>query len=86
MKFLKNGHNHMKWNVAKEAIDNHTMDSVAVCRDMIITRSTTVGRYGIVYRGEECGTLENGEFTADRDLSPTTKLVTMRLAEEGIID
>lgn len=83
IRYLKRGPNHMSWPTAKESLDSGAMISVAVCRDMIVTR--VKDGYGIIYRGEPVGKIINGEYEADNDFSPTNKLVAMRLMQEGII-
>ena len=83
--YLLRGPNYLSWLAAREALDKGVMRSVAVCRDMILEFDGP-SKYKVIYRGEHAGVLENGEYTAQNDMSPVTKLVVHRLAEEGIID
>lgn len=82
--YLLKGPNHISWDAAKQALDSKLARSVAVCRDLIFTR--VKDGYDIIYRGDPAGKLNfELEYTAENDFSPTTKLVVMRLAQEGII-
>lgn len=86
VRYLKTGPNHMDWPSAKKALDKLLCASVAVARDLILL-STDEGNYGVVYRGEHVGHVTvTGEFHASTDLAPSTKLVNIRLMEEGVID
>lgn len=82
--YILNGPNHLSWDKAKEVLDKRVASDVAVCRDMIVTRVKD-GEYKIIYRGEDAGVVNHGEYTAANDFSPTTKLVYRRLVEEGIV-
>ena len=83
MYFLKRGPNHMTWKAAEEALVKGVVNSVAVCRDLILTR--VKDGFGVVYRGEEAGKVVDGQYYPENDFQPITKLVNMRLVEEGIV-
>lgn len=84
IRYLLNGPNHITWEAAKQTLDSKLAKSVAICRDLILTRVND--GYEVIYRGDPAGKLnEYLEYTADNDFSPTTKLVVMRLAQEGIV-
>lgn len=83
IRYLRNGPNHMTYAAAKEALDKRLCTSVAVCRDLILTR--VKDGYDVVYRGEKAGSIIGGDYHPENHFSPVNKLVAMRLAEEGIV-
>jgi hypothetical protein len=73
----------MTWEEAHNALRHGKTKSVAVSRNLIITRVND--QYGVVYRGAEVGMFDGQDYIPDNDLSPTTKLVYQELIKEGIV-
>lgn len=78
MTILQQGTNEIRMDKAIELLNNGSMSSVAVSRDIIISPEEG-DTYSVTFRGMECGTWSNGGFTPLFSESPLTARVLRQL-------
>jgi hypothetical protein len=82
---LVNGPQYIPWEVALNEFRDGDRSQAAISRHLILQwRANEV--CNVIYRGEEAGTVRDGEFFPALDRAPITKLVVHKLLEEGIVN